>query len=100
MRTSIKQEGTTSAVAELLELNMSTPIICPKPLVLFDPDAKLCSGCTVFSVGQSNCAVPCPSIDFSNQEWFDFSLFCLIISLLSMPVSLVVLIEHAKEFDR
>jgi hypothetical protein len=77
---------------------MNATFFCPYPLVGYDPSIFI-DGATIIEAGP-NCAIPCPSVDFTSDEWnFWVSMlsFFVIVSCITSTLSFV---SHMLEFQR
>lgn len=75
---------------------MSDPdFICPLPLVLTDGP----SDTTIWAYEPGNCAVPCPSIAYEDDEWDGNVILYRTVSFVSLILSLLVFINHMCQFS-
>lgn len=67
---------------------MNRTFICPSPLVNVDPKVD---GYVLWVIEQENCAVPCPSLTYTHEEWDKYSRILLIVAITCIVVTLGVI---------
>lgn len=88
----------------LLASSNVSSFICPYPLQSFDPSTlgqKSARGAaTTTLVAYENCAVPCPMVDFTPNEWSTLCLTITILVCLSMTTSFISFFSHLLDRKR
>jgi hypothetical protein len=77
----------------------SNSFICPAPLVYFNTNQTSHDGYEAHVVGY-NCAVPCPTVIYSDQQWDFLADTVLYTSGIACVLSLAVFLAHVREFKR
>lgn len=70
--------------------------ICPSPLV-YAHESKYT---TVWAYKEGNCAVACPTVTYSSEEWHDYWKIVTALSVISLVLSLFSTIFHAYDVKK
>ena len=77
--------------------NGSTTFICPSPLVLSHGSGI--DGSTTI-IAYENCVVPCPTIEYTVQEWDELTAILTILVIISTILSGTALVCHMIEYRK
>ncbi len=73
---------------------------CPEPLVQYDTSKSFPSYTTLYTSGIEGCAVPCPNLDYSKDEWNQLQLTLGVIVAMAFFTSLASFLSHILEYKR